>query len=122
MTDPCPYCQSPTEFADSARVYGKSYGRVLICSAYPRCDAFVGCHKDSGMPKGTLANKSLREARKRAHAAFDPLWLGEARAMRRSDAYRWLSEATGLPADSCHIGMMGEAECQLVMKACQNRS
>jgi hypothetical protein len=119
---PCPYCGDPTEFCDSARVYGRSFGRILICANYPRCDAFVGCHKDSGMPKGTLARAPLREARKRAHAAFDPLWLGEARQMRRHDAYAWLSYATGIPFDQCHIGMMNEDQCALVVKVCKERN
>ena len=117
MTNPCPYCQSPTKYADSAIVYGKSYGRILICTAYPKCDAFVGCHKDSGLPKGTLANGRLRDARKRAHAAFDALWRSG--NMDRSSAYEWLAQEMALPPSVCHIGMMNEAECHAVVSACQ---
>lgn len=120
-TPPCPYCQAPTRISDSAIVYGRSYGLVLICTAYPKCDAFVGCHKGSGMPKGTLANAPLREARKRAHAAFDPIWMGEGAEMRRRDAYAWLSYATGIPAEECHIGMMNESRCAMVVHACRGR-
>ncbi len=110
---PCPYCLSPTEKRDSAIIYGKSYGDVQICTAYPKCDAFVGCHKASGEPKGTLANAELREWRKRAHAAFDWRWMSG--KMKRSSAYAWLSKATGIAPDLCHIGMMGISECQKVV-------
>lgn len=34
--------------------------------------------------------------------------------MKRGDAYAWLSKATGIPQERCHIGMMDEAECVLV--------
>ncbi len=113
----CPYCNAPTEKRDSAIIYnGKSFGLVVICTRYPACDAFVGCHKASGEPKGTLANRSLREARKKAHAAFDWRWMGKhGGAMKRSYAYQWLSQQTGIPPEQCHIGMMDEAQCALVI-------
>lgn len=71
---PCPYCNSPTEFIDSKRVYGRWYGWLLACTRYPQCDAYVGCHGESKNPLGRLANAELRAAKKAAHAAFDPLW------------------------------------------------
>lgn len=118
---PCPYCGKPTEIRDSREIYGRSYGLALICSGFPACDSYVGCHQDSGLPKGTLANAELRIARKQAHAAFDPLWRrpGDKRAHRQR-AYAWLTAATGIPADDCHIGMMDVARCRLVIDAIKN--
>jgi hypothetical protein len=113
VTDPCPYCGAGTRFADSVEIYGTSYGQVLMCSNWPKCDAFVGCHKSTGLPKGTLANAALREARKTAHATFDPV-LSEGH-MSRSDAYRWLADEMHMAPRRCHIGMMSVVECERVI-------
>jgi len=37
-------------------------------------DAYVGTHKNSRKSLGTMANKELRERRKKAHRVLDPLW------------------------------------------------
>jgi hypothetical protein len=117
----CPYCGSPATIRDSAEVYhGKSYGLALICTRYPECDSFVGCHKDSGLPKGTLANAELRDWRKRAHAAFDPLWREH--HWNRKEAYAWMSRALAIPPDDCHIGMFNVAQCKELCMAIDIRA
>ncbi len=64
---------------------------------------------DGTDPLGRLANAELRLEKRKAHAAFDPLW--KSGQMTRRDAYAWLSEATGIDADRCHIGMMDVSDC-----------
>jgi hypothetical protein len=114
---PCPYCGSPTHIQDSAIIYhGQSFGLVLICTAYPKCDAFVGCHQQSGQPKGTLANAELRKHRKEAHAAFDPIWRSG--CMYRQQAYRWLAGKLGIEREACHIGQFSGEQCQQVIAHC----
>lgn len=110
----CPYCQGPAHICDSARIYGRSYGQALICDAFPRCDSFVGCHHESGAPKGTIANAELRDWRKRAHAAFDPLWKDG--KQKRHHAYEWLRLRMGLTREQCHIGLFNVAQCQRVIE------
>jgi len=44
---------------------------IYLCRS---CDAYVGVHKGTDKPKGRLANAELREYKKKAHSAFDPLW------------------------------------------------
>lgn len=46
MTDLfCPYCGRTAELKDSAVIYcGTSYGMAWVCSGFPECDAYVGCH------------------------------------------------------------------------------
>lgn len=122
----CQYCGSPTRYADSIEVYRTaSYGPALLCSRFPLCDAYVGCHAATGLPKGTVANKYLRLWRTKAHAAFDALWVargGKKSLFLRANAYRWLSETIGIPLEQCHIGMMTPIQCRMVVDACAQRS
>ncbi len=99
----CNYCGTPADFVDSSVVYhGHSFGMIYLC---PRCGAYVGVHKGSDKPLGRLANSELRNWKKAAHAAFDPLWKYGPYRGRRNEAYRWLSEKMGTPIESTHIGM-----------------
>ena len=110
----CPYCGKQSVCIDSAEVYGRSYGWMWICRP---CDAYVGCHKPGKQPLGRLANKELREAKKEAHAAFDPLFRYNG---KRKEGYRWLAQQLGMTKAECHIGMFDVAECRAVVEACRS--
>ena len=114
----CDYCDTPAEFVDSAVIYGRGYGMVYLC---PRCGAYVGVHKGSDRPLGRLANAELREWKKAAHAAFDPLWKNGPFQGKRKAAYQWLSEQIGLPIEKTHIGMFDVSMCQKVINLCSER-
>jgi len=86
------------------------------------CDAYVGTHKTDGkhQPLGTLANKELREWRKKAHAIFDQLWkYTEAtkakKKMTRTAAYQLLQQIMGKPSDQAHIGLFNVCECKMLI-------
>ncbi len=113
----CPYCGLPAELADSKEIYGKSYGMIYICRP---CDAYVGCHGRGDTPKGTLADAELREWRKKAHRAFDPIWKTGKYRYRRNAAYSWLADMLGLPVEKTHIGMFDVAACKRVIEVCKN--
>jgi len=120
----CPYCFGEAELTDSAEVYdGRSYGPIWLCRP---CQAWVGVHKndDLARPLGRLADAELREWKKRAHAAFDPLWK---RKMQRDNCwakeargagYRWLAKSIGIPFEECHIGMFDVGLCRRVVEIC----
>ncbi len=111
----CPYCDKPSQLVPSTEVYGqgRDFGGIWLCRP---CDAWVGCHKGSFRPKGRLADRALRDAKIRAHAAFDPLWKsGE---MARGDAYGWLADHMGLERRDCHIGMFDVDQCSRVVMIC----
>jgi hypothetical protein len=61
-----------------------------------------------------LVDAETHEARKAAHAAFDGLWKGG--HMKRTDAYRWLSKALGIPGKECHIAMMDAVTARRVVE------
>ncbi len=113
MTITCDYCGRPAQFIDSAVVYGRSYGMIYYCAP---CRAWVGVHKGTTKPLGRLANHELREWKKAAHAAFDPLWQGG--RMKRNAAYAWLARQMNLPEKLTHIGMFDVSQCKQVVSVC----
>jgi uncharacterized protein YbaR (Trm112 family) len=111
----CPYCKQPTVFVDSEEVYQKSYGMIYLCRP---CKAWVGIHKDSERAAlGRIANAELREWKKKAHAAFDPIW--KSNLMNRHNAYEWLSQQLKLPRHYTHIGFFGVDTCKRVVALCK---
>lgn len=117
----CPYCEQPAALVTGAVIYPHRpdlHGlRFWQCAP---CDAFVGCHKngDGMTPLGTPANKETREARKRAHAAFDPIWRDGSTS--RKKAYNWLASTLGYQQGKCHISWMNAEECNRVVIAAQS--
>lgn len=93
------FCGAPMRLRDSR------YGQFWGCSDYPKCDGIIGAHPD-GSPVGTPADKETREARQRAHAAFDDWWRSE--GMERVEAYEWLEEN----GPKAHIADMDYDECE----------
>ena len=110
----CDYCGRQAEYVDSAEIYnGKSYGMIYLCRP---CKAYVGVHRGSDKPLGRLADAELREWKKRAHAAFDPLWQYGRFKHRRNAAYAWLAEQMGLTKEETHIGMFDVQQCKQVIE------
>lgn len=110
----CDYCGRPAELVDSSLIYGRSYGHKVWLCRY--CMAYVGCHKGTNKPLGRLANAELREWKKRAHDAFDPIWqVGRFRDDRKA-AYAWMAKAMGKTKDTAHIGMFDVADCKRLIQ------
>lgn len=110
----CPYCQAASECVDGTVIYPHrpdlAEKKFWRCAP---CDAYVGCHDGTPEPFGRLANAELRQAKTKAHIAFDPIW--RTGRMTRSDAYRWLAEKLGISIDECHIGMFDVEQCEKVV-------
>ncbi len=118
---PCPYCARPTIRTNGFVVYGRldlKSKRIIACF---HCDAWVGCHSSTGEPLGAIANKEVRDARRRGHAAFDPLWdKDKARKGMpagwtppfhgRPSAYAWLAKELGLVPGTLHFAQMTDLE------------
>lgn len=113
----CPYCGGRAELANSSVIYGTDYGYVYLCRCVPDW-AYVGCIKGTTRPLGHLADKELREARKRAHEVFDAQW--KEGSMSRSEAYRWLAEAINVPDEECHIAKFGLEHCRRTIDMCSD--
>lgn len=129
IAGPCPYDGAKVRLGYLVEVYGERArlfgdGHVWMCSNYPKCDAYVGCHRGTTIPLGRIANRELRRAKMAAHAAFDPIWRDYSRRNRvpkrraRLNAYLWLAEELRMPAEKCHIGEFDVAECLKVVEIC----
>lgn len=119
----CPYCGANVVLRDASYVYhkakSKEYGNVWVCKNYPRCNAYVGCHKGTDIPLGRLANERLRTLKTEAHRQFDPIW--KSGLMSRKDAYKWLSDMLDIPLTECHMGMFDIKMCQRVIHLCRQQ-
>ncbi len=113
----CPYCHAVANLEDSSKVYGKSYGPLYICSNFPKCNSFVGVHKNSNKPLGSLANEELRFWRKKAHSTLDPFWQNK--TIKRSEAYELVQTALGLPKEKAHIAMLDVDQCKRLIERLQ---
>lgn len=126
----CDYCNRPAELVTGKEIF--PHRPDLFPNVFWRClpcEAWVGCHDqhpkwspNGTSPLGRLANAELRRAKNRAHNAFDPLWRGPRRIMKRTEAYKWLARELGISVANCHIGMMGADACRAVVAAVRNRS
>lgn len=123
----CPYCCSEVDLVDSSIVYnGVSYGLIYKCS---NCISYVGCHPNTTIPLGKLANNELRFWKKEAHKYFDQLWIRKKinkiyrvflpDTSNRKKAYIWLSQKLGISIDDTHIGMFDVDTCKKVVEICK---
>jgi zinc-finger-containing domain len=106
----CPYCDTPAEWVSNEVVYGRPFGESHMIWLCRPCWAYVGCHQNSGRPKGTLANADLRAMRIAAHAHIDPLW--QTGRYKRKTVYRALKKVFGR---EIHIGESDEATCREIL-------
>jgi len=97
---------------------GKAKGEYLyVCSRYPACDSYVGIHRASLKPLGTLAGKELRGKRIEAHKVFNLLW--ESGLMKKWQAYKWMEAKFGLCGRQAHIAKFSEYMCDELISVCE---
>lgn len=70
----------------------------------------MGCHPNTTIALGRIANKELREAKKEAHKYFDMIWKNK--NLTRQEAYTWLSQQLNLQREQTHIGMFNIQQCK----------
>ena len=109
----CNYCGQKAEWVENKEIYGRNYGSSYMIWLCRDCNAYIGCHKNSQVPKGkVLAKKDLREARMKAHAIIDPLW--QSGKYKRRTVYLRLKEAFG---EEVHVGATTTPEeCEEIIK------
>lgn len=113
----CRYCSGTVILCDSSVIYGKSYGNIYLCT---NCRAYVGVHKATNEPLGTLADAKLREKRKVTHTFFDAWWQAE--ELSRANAYKWLARMLELPPEEAHIARFDADMCDIVIELCREAS
>ena len=115
----CPYCSGQLTLGNGSTI--GHYRKEYVIKAFWYCGnkehdlAYVGCHKDTAIPLGFVANFNLRQLKVDAHKAFNSLWSGKTAHMTRKQAYIWLADKLNVPANECHIGWFKSVKCQLVV-------
>ena len=107
----CPFCNQEAPWVENKAIYGRNYGKSYMCYYCKPCDAYVGCHGNTRKPLGNMANKELREWRKKAHAVIDPLWRSG--KMKRWQVYRALSDSFG---KQIHVGESDIETCKKIIE------
>jgi len=110
----CSHCCGPAEYCNNKEIYGQSYGAWPMVWLCRQCNAYVGCHKNSITPLGTLANAETRDWRKRAKEPFLEL-VATRFNNNRTTAYKWLAEQMGIDSAECHFGMFNVERCKLAL-------
>lgn len=105
----CDACCSPNvSLTTNDRIYGRVHGNWPYVYFCDDCKAAVGCHPDTHIPLGRMADKTTRHIRAKVHESFDPIWRSG--LMSRSDAYRWLAAALNIEYDLCHISWLSREQ------------
>lgn len=113
----CQYCSMLSVKVKGTEIYPhRADLKTKVFYLCWRCDAYVGCHPNSEIPLGVLANAELREAKKEAHLAFDRLW--KEGSTTRSKAYTILAMLLDIAPRDAHIGQMTPDMCRRVVQIC----
>ena len=117
----CPYCGRMAVLRPAKHVYGSQNldpGNYLyVCSGYPSCDSYIGVHKKTMRPMGTLANGDLRHKRIEAHRALNQ--VVNSGIMKKKGIYIWLQNRFGLREKDMHIGKFSEYWCEETARECK---
>ena len=104
----CPYCGRQAVLRPAMYVYGERNldpdNYLYVCGGYPACDSYIGAHKKSLRPMGTLADGDLRHKRIEAHRALNEVIT--AGIMTKHGLYIWLQNRLCLSEKEMHIGKM----------------
>lgn len=106
----CPYCKNEAPWVENKAIYGRNYGKSYMCYFCKPCDAYVGCHNNSKRPLGIMANKELRQWRRKAHDHIDPVW--QSGKKKRGAVYAILREKLGR---EIHVGESDIETCQKIL-------
>ena len=115
----CPYCGGVAVLREGTYVYGErsKVEKLYVCSNYPECDSYVGVHRGTIVPLGTMADGNLRNKRIRTHKLFDQIW--KSNLMTRKEAYRWMEYVMGIPKNTGHIANFSDYRCDFLMDKCR---
>lgn len=113
---PLPLLRRNSNIKRCILVYGTHShgGQVYVCSHYPSCNSYVGVHPGTKIPKGTLANRELRQKRIQAHRIFDQIW--QQGILSKPEAYRWVADKFCLTDKQAHIGQFSNYMCDQLIR------
>lgn len=115
----CPYCRAKATLHPASYVFGdaaKPRSLLYVCDRYPSCDSYVGAHRKTKLPMGSLADGDLRHKRIEAHKAFD--WMWKSGLMTKAQAYKWMQAKLGISSSQAHIAKFSYYMCDQLISIC----
>lgn len=114
----CPYCHQLSKKVSGKEIYPHHHDlKNLIFYQCLPCDAYIGTYKGTSKPLGTLASKELREARAKAYAAFERIWIES--HLTRSSAYKWLCVKLNISENEANFGLFDMSTCERLIEVAQ---
>lgn len=107
----CPYCGNEAIWCENKVVYGRNYGKSYMMWYCQKDDAYVGCHQNTKKPLGRMANRELREIKKKAKKA----WMDKYGKYGKRFIYQKLAQDLGIPPQEAHFGMFDVEMCKKVL-------
>src|SRR3990167_138547 len=113
----CPECGAPMKLRETAKFkWANGENRLFYgCSRFPACKGAHGAHP-SGAPLGTPADATTKQARMRAHEAFDQLWKPMGARLTQDEAYLQMQSWMGLKSSEAHISKFNTEQCDALVK------
>lgn len=100
-----------------ADIYGgREYGDWPYAYQCQDCGSYVGIHKDTDLPLGTLADSDLRHHRKRCKHYF--IQLLESKGWNQNAGYDFLHKKMEIEKSDCHFGMFDQFKCEQAAIEC----
>lgn len=108
------FCNGCTQPVDAVAVSGSDIyphrsdlANITIFQC-PTCKNYVGTHKSTGKPLGTIPTPELRSIRSMVHSVIDPIW--RSKQISRGKLYKDLSEFLGQEYHTGNINSQDEAD------------
>jgi len=117
----CPYCNQLSKKVSGKEIYPHQpdLKSLMFYQCVP-CNAYVGTHKGTRKPLGSLASKELREARAKAYAAFERIWIES--HLTRSSAYKWLCVRLKISENESDISLFDINMCEQLIEIAKTRN
>jgi len=80
------------------------------------CKGYVGTHRKTAIPLGSIVSKEVKTARSKIHSLIDPLW--KSGKIRRTHLYSKISAKIGKNFHTANIRTLQEAES--IYHVCSN--
>ena len=119
----CPYCTAPAVLVNGTALFPfQEDGATELYWTCTPCDAYIGTYRNSTEPRGRLANPELRDAKRRLHKVYDPLWKAFPKPERTSEKHRvrkWLARRLHIPQDQCFFGIFDLDMAERAIEICE---
>jgi hypothetical protein len=102
--------KTPVFLVPNKEIYGKPYGEWPYAYLCENCESYVGLHKGTDIPLGTLADKETRECRKRDKKTFNVMM--KELDLTKDRAYEILAAELDIPVSECHWGWFTADQCR----------